>query len=513
MEQHQKSTPLTVDTIHLESYKHSPIDTFPTMTSTLAPFCKVRIPDSGSNDEVPCYRKISTSALLTVDGAPSLEMLRNLVTVLLQEKQAPALVGLRYFDEEGDLVELLNDEGLEEALTMCPTKLKIECILKRAVLELSLYGREHASILIDYSQILKSTPSPTPHRRAAASYYKLLQVATEAFHIPPDYAPPMLLRVSIDGSKIEITNDVDLSAHLERVEHTGWVEPVQIEIVGSYLTIAAAEGAQQDPEDIPLSQFLNSMGELSFAKLLTHARRKNPHRPIQSFLYLDATNASKQVIASDRDLVRAMHQSSSTSSNGNKSSANTTAGGLTIHPHYQSTELLLNPEHAVVSGTCELGNDPLRPVMLNAPDSMAMWDVSNLVPGRYKAKARYFRAGGPVSLYTGKLRLPMDDDDDSSPEEDVRTKQQQQKASSSHTTTTPNYTAEFRQQLQQWRLEATGDSVTNGDQYDWVALGELEIQGTSSDERFCVASQPPTSWFGSDARVAVKDISLIFVGL
>mmetsp|Transcript_21817 Transcript_21817/g.28212 ORF Transcript_21817/g.28212 Transcript_21817/m.28212 type:complete len:148 (-) Transcript_21817:86-529(-) len=147
-----------------------------------------------------------------------------------------------------------------------------------------------------------------------------------------------------------------------------------------------------------------------------------------------------------------------------------------------------------------MGNDPLRPVMLNAADSMAMWDVSDLVPGRYKAKACYFRskAGGSVSLYTGKFDLPQS----SSPAEVVV----------KDGAATTNCTAEYRQFMQPWRLEVTGESVTNADHYDWVALGEFEIFG-KDEERFCIASQPQGSWFGSDASIAVRDISLIFVGL
>jgi len=188
----------------------------------------------------------------------------------------------------------------------------------------------------------------------------------------------------------------------------------------------------------------------------------------------------KKLIGNNDDLIQAFNTHAKKSIQTNP---------LVIHPNYQSPDLALSPEDAIVCGTCELGNDPLRPVLLNAADSMASWDVSHLVPGRYKAKASYFRTKthGPASLYTGKVVMAKE-----------------------HEST--NCTSEYRSQLSQLRLEGTGDSVTVGGDYEYVALGELEIMGTPG-EKFLVASQPPASWFGSDACLAVRDLSLIYLGL
>ncbi|KAL7563384.1 hypothetical protein ACA910_014220 [Epithemia clementina (nom. ined.)] len=249
------------------------------------------------------------------------------------------------------------------------------------MLKLSFQGREGASVVFPMNSVLDD--------RGNAAYWKLLGIAVKSFHLgtTSNGTPPPVCLFYVyqeDGTRAEITTNAYLTEILHRdsvgkEEHIIRVEPVAF----SLTSFAPGLSLRR----FSLSHVMSNDGVgVSFLKLVRLSRVTDP---VIGLTYYD-NSRNKVNILSDKDLAMALQEFP--------------AGDLVIRPIIQCNPYILSVRDAMLTGKkCKLGSWATPNIMFKSYTAMACWDLSDMLHGRYRVSARYWRDmyKGPANLRIG----------------------------------------------------------------------------------------------------------------
>ena len=133
-------------------------------------------------------------------------------------------------------------------------------------------------------------------------------------------------------------------------------------------------------------------GRFSYAKLLNCARMAAEQRqPIKALAYLSPNSNG-----STRNQVSIYNNASMETAFQNH---NSTTKHIILHPIFQENPLNMQASTATfMLGDCAYAFDPPR-VRLCTSDAIIGWDLSSLVPGRYRVSVDYYRGMSSGSVY------------------------------------------------------------------------------------------------------------------
>ncbi|KAL7574288.1 hypothetical protein ACA910_012534 [Epithemia clementina (nom. ined.)] len=276
-------------------------------------------------------------------------------------------------------------------------------------IELSLHRRPDAVVRLDIDYLYDDYEN--------ISYWRLIEAAAQVFHIQsvehvtlfyvaPSFSPTAAAHMHI------IANDVDLSKQLATgaAEATGSRQPLvhHIRVIDSTVLISKPDGTHLQ---VPYSSFMDDDGHYSFPKLLNCARMAHPTQPVKALTYLSPRlsmeNGRSEMINPNSGNIPGkiyLMNSSEVLENAFQNHLPTTQH-VTMHPVFQATPLKLPAAAATfLLGDCSIAEDPPR-VRMIANNSVVGWDMSSLVPGRYRVSIDYYRgtASGSVYIHAGVI--------------------------------------------------------------------------------------------------------------
>ena len=381
------------------------------------------------------------------------------------------------------------------------------------------------------------------------SYWRLIEAAAQVFHIHIVEHLTLFYMSNTTPNWHGITNDVDLANQLAfgAVEAAGSLGACvhRIRVIDSSVLInksgmygIAFIGTPSIPStlahsfasllllcivsdgsnlQVPYGSFMDERGRYIFDKLVNCARMAHPNQPVKALTYL-STNTSTNLAdtnskpADDNKSPNGkicVLNNAATMENAFQNHLPSTQHVM-IHPVFQANPLRLPAAASTfLLGNCSYVNHPPRIRML-AHDSVVGWDVSSLVPGRYRVSLDYYRgtASGSVYVHVGVLNEYPDHALSSEASEYCRVRLSARD---------PVF------------LTATGRDPYDPRHFSQALVGEFELKGkdspssvsssasppagatgfTSSGEYFVVAAEK----YGKQPLMSIKSVVWTFLGI
>ena len=262
-------------------------------------------------------------------------------------------------------------------------------------------------------------------KNAKASFWKLVQLAVEAFHLqlPGNGEPPRIciFHIKPNGEKAEITTDSYLTQLIKNLSHPETfnysyadLAQIHIRIEPVVLSLASFRNGESHERGFSIVNvilltgisflFLSCAGfslrhfsmshigykngsAVSFLKLVRLARMLDP---VTGLAYTGRANGTRIAIDSDTDLMNALYEHPN--------------GDLVIRQKVQANPSVLSVRDASLSGKkSRLGSWSIPNIMFKTEFGLSIWNLSQLVVGRYRFTTQYWRDlnKGAVALSVG----------------------------------------------------------------------------------------------------------------
>eukprot|EP00522_Entomoneis_paludosa_P010673 CAMPEP_0172453990 /NCGR_PEP_ID=MMETSP1065-20121228/11108_1 /TAXON_ID=265537 /ORGANISM="Amphiprora paludosa, Strain CCMP125" /LENGTH=802 /DNA_ID=CAMNT_0013206241 /DNA_START=88 /DNA_END=2496 /DNA_ORIENTATION=- len=312
---------------------------------------------------------------------------------------------LRQFRATGELVLIPQVPDDDEDSAVAQTTQTIaaeppvadEKTVPDAIVELTFQGRDYAKVTYPLERVLIDGGEGKERKEEIkASYWKLIGLASEAFHLgtPPRVC---LFSVSSDSTKAEVKSDSYLTEIINattKPSSSGNVQDaarISIRVEPVVFSVSSL-GNGFVLQNFALSHILKTDGlSLSFKKLVRLSRMFDP---VLGLTYFNVAG-TRTPIGNDDDLMEAMQQYP--------------RGDLLIRPHNQENPYKLPVREAVLCGKkCKLGSWSIPNIMFKTEVGVSIWDLSQMVPGKYRFATQYWRDlnKGEVGLSIGVITGP-----------------------------------------------------------------------------------------------------------